>query len=364
MICMEKRRTPLYDEHVKLGAKLIDFHGWEMPLQYSRILEEHMAVRNSVGIFDVSHMGDIVVEGKDAGRFLDSIFPTKISNLKEGEATYTAFLNDNGTIIDDTIVYRLGSEKFFFVPNASTIEIIYDWVSRHKAGFDVSITNISPDICCIAVQGPKSPEVVKKLGLEFPEVFHFNERKGNYSTNKITDNNSIIVSGTGYTGEIGVELLVPSKNGPEIWEKVMKIISEYSGLPCGLGARDTLRMEKGMLLSGTDFNNDRNPYECSISFIVNNEAEYIGKKAIEGKGEYRFRGFKLEGKLIPRAGSEVYLDGDKIGEITSGTLSPVLGSAIALGFVKRKYMKSGPAVKISIRDKMVDATMGRPKIVP
>lgn len=361
---MEKRRTPLYDEHVKLGAKIIDFHGWDMPLQYTRILEEHMAVRNAVGIFDVSHMGDIVVEGKDSERFLDSIFPTKVSNLKEGEATYTAFLNDNGTIIDDTIVYRLGKEKFFFVPNASTIEIIYDWVGRHKAGFDVNITNYSPDVCCIAVQGPKSPDVVKKLGFDFPEIFHFVEKKGDYSTNKLTGNKSLIVSGTGYTGEIGVELLVPSEDGPRVWGKVMDIISEYSGLPCGLGARDTLRMEKGMLLSGTDFNNDRNPYECSISFIVNNDGEYIGKKAIEGKGNYRFRGFTLDGKLIPRAGSEVYLDDEKIGVITSGTLSPVLGSAIALGFVKRKYMKAGPSVKISIRDRKVDATMGRPKIVP
>lgn len=364
MICMEKRKTPLYDEHVKLGAKIIDFHGWDMPLQYTRILEEHMAVRNSVGIFDVSHMGDIVVEGKDSERFLDSIFPTKVSSLREGEATYTAFLNDDGTIIDDTIVYRIGKDKFFFVPNASTIEIIYDWVGRHKAGFDVDITNLSPDICCIAVQGPKSPEVVKKLGFEFPEAFHFNEKIGEYSTNKLTGNRSVVVSGTGYTGEIGVELLVPSEDGPRIWNEVMEIISEYSGLPCGLGARDTLRMEKGMLLSGTDFSNDRNPYECSISFIVNNDGEYIGKKAIEDKGNYRFRGFTLEGKLIPRAGSEVYLGDEKIGVITSGTLSPVLGSAIALGFVRRKYMKAGPSVKISIRDRKVDATMGRPKIVP
>lgn len=361
---MENRKTPLYDEHVKLGAKIIDFHGWDMPLQYTRILEEHMAVRKNVGIFDVSHMGDIIVEGKDSEKFLDSLFPTKISDLKEGEATYTAFLNDNGTIIDDTIVYRLGKDKFFFVPNASTIEIIFDWATKHKGDFDVEITNISQDICCIAVQGPKSPEIIDKMNLDFPEPFRFTERTGPYSTNKITGNNSIIISGTGYTGETGVELLVSSSDAAAVWSEVLKLISEYSGLPCGLGARDTLRMEKGMLLSGTDFNGDRNPYECSISFIVNNEGDYVGKKAIEDKGEYRFRGFKLEGKSIPRAGSEVYLDEEKIGVITSGTLSPVLDCSIALGFVQKKHIKSGPSVKISIRGRLVDATMGRPKIVP
>ncbi len=364
MIGMENKRTPLYDEHVKLGAKIIDFHGWDMPLQYTKILEEHMAVRKNVGIFDVSHMGDITVEGPDAEKFLDSIFPTKISSLKEGEATYTAFLKEDGTIIDDTIVYRLGKEKFFFVPNASTIEIIFNWVNKNKKNFNVEIKNISSDISCIAVQGPKSPEIIKKMGLEFPEPFHFIEETGSYNINKITNSNSIIVSGTGYTGEIGIELLVSSSNAPEVWKKLLRLISEVSGLPCGLGSRDTLRMEKGMLLSGTDFNGDRNPYECSISFIVNNESEYIGKKALENKGDYIFRGFKLEGKSIPRAGSEVYLGDEKIGVITSGTLSPVLDCSIALGFVKRKYMKSGPSVKISVRERKIDATMGRPKIVP
>lgn len=361
---MENKRTPLYDEHVKLGAKLIDFHGWDMPLQYTRILEEHMAVRKNVGIFDVSHMGDIIVEGPDAGKFLDHMFPTRVSGLEKGKATYTAFLNNDGKIIDDTIVYRLGEEKFFFVPNASMIDIINDWVKKNSNGYDVSIRNVSSDIVCIAVQGPRSPEVLKALGLGFPEPFTFIEEDGNYHENMITGNKSIVVSGTGYTGEIGVELLVSSSDGPSLWEKIISIMSGLSGLPCGLGARDTLRMEKGMLLSGTDFHEDRNPFECSVSFIVNNESDYIGKKAIENKGDYIFRGFRLDGKLIPRAGSEVMLGDENIGVITSGTLSPVLDSAIALGFVKRKYFKSGPDVRISIRGRLFDARMGKPKIVP
>lgn len=361
---MTNNRTPLYEEHVKLGAKIIDFHGWDMPLQYTRILEEHMAVRKNVGIFDVSHMGDVMVSGKDATAFLNHMFPTDVSVLNSGEAVYTAFLNESGKIIDDTIVYRLGDDKFFFVPNASMIDTMLEWVNRNREGFDVNITNYSDDIACIAVQGPESRDVVSRLNLPFADGFKFNIVDGNYSNNSLTGSNSIIVSGTGYTGEPGVELLVPAKDAPSIWRKVMDIIKEKSGLPCGLGSRDTLRMEKGMLLSGTDFSSDRNPYECSISFIVNNQGDYIGKKSIENKGDYIFRGFRLSGKMIPRVGSKVFLDDQEIGVITSGTLSPVLDTAIALGFVKRKFMKSGPSVKISIRDRMFDAEMGRPKIVP
>ena len=254
--------------------------------------------------------------------------------------------------------------NFFFVPNASMIDIIYNWVLENKGKFDVEITNVSDDISCIAVQGPKSEEVIRELGLEFPEPFKFLEIKGKFNENKITGNNSVIVSGTGYTGERGVELLFSSRNAAEVWEKVLNLIEKKSGLPCGLGARDTLRMEKGMLLSGTDFNRDRNPYECSISFIVNNESDYIGKKAIEDKGNDMFRGFRLNGKLIPRAGSEVFIDGKKIGIITSGTLSPMLDTAIALGFVNRSYIKAGQEVEISIRGRMEKGTMGKPKIVP
>ncbi|MCL5954664.1 MAG: glycine cleavage system aminomethyltransferase GcvT [Candidatus Thermoplasmatota archaeon] len=361
---MENKRTALYEEHVKLNGKIIDFHGWDMPLQYTRILEEHMAVRKNVGIFDVSHMGDVIVEGKEAAAFLDHMFPTKISSIKNGEATYTAFLDSKGKIIDDTIVYRISENKFFFVPNASMIDIIYNWILENKGKFDVKITNVSDDISCIAVQGPKSEEVINELGLVFPEPFKFIEINGKFGKNKITGNNSVIVSGTGYTGEKGVELLIPSTNAAEMWEKALKLIGKKSGLPCGLGARDTLRMEKGMLLSGTDFNRDRNPYECSISFIVNNDSDYIGKKSIEDKGNEIFRGFKLNGKLIPRAGSEVFMDGKKIGTITSGTLSPMLNTAIALGFVNRSYMKSGQDVDISIRGRMEKGSMGKPKIVP
>ncbi|HLH85639.1 MAG TPA: glycine cleavage system aminomethyltransferase GcvT [Thermoplasmataceae archaeon] len=362
----DARRTPLYNEHVKLGAKMIDFHGWEMPLQYGRILDEHMAVRTKVGIFDVSHMGDIIVEGSDALPFLLRVLPTDVSKLKSGEAAYTAFLNYDGNIIDDTIIYRLSEDRFFFVPNASMIDTIYKWISSHSHGFNVKLRNVSDDIACIAVQGPQSRRVLERLGFIFPESFKFSYSNDyGKSKNAITDDNSCIVSGTGYTGEQGVELILGNKEAVNLWRSLLGEISDIGGLPCGLGARDTLRMEKGMLLSGTDFNGDRNPYECSISFIVNNDHDFIGKNKLNNKQSREiFRGLILQGKLIPRHGYDIVSEGKKVGTVTSGTMSPIIGSPIALGFINRDYSKPGTEVGVNIRDNIVPARVSKPKMVP
>lgn len=360
------KRTPIYEEHIKQNAKMIDFSGWEMPLEYSKILDEHMAVRKNVGIFDVSHMGDVIIEGPESNEFVDYLFPTKASDLKENQCVYTAFLDDNGNIIDDTIVYRLEDHKFFFVPNAGTTELIVDWVNSHKGNYDVTINNVSKRIASIALQGPRSEDVLNDMNIKMPEPFTFSFVDSNYR-NEITDNNNIIISGTGYTGEKGIEFIVPEEYSSELWNKLIELIGKYEGLPCGLGARDTLRMEKGMLLSGHDFNRDRNPYECSVSFIVNLDHEFIGKPALEKKKEtsnMRFRGFVLEGRGIPRQGYPVYSGETKIGEITSGTSSPVLGKGIGLGYIDKKFMKAGNSVEIDIRGRRIPATVSRPKIVP
>lgn len=360
------RRTCLYEEHIKLGAKMVDFHGWEMPLQYTRILEEHMAVRKNVGIFDVSHMGDIVIEGKDAAKYVDYIFPTKASKLQNGESLYTAFLNENGIIIDDTIINRLSENRFFFVPNASTIDLMYGWVTEHSKGFDVKITNVSYDIGCIALQGPEAEEIVRSMNYQFPEQFKFNYEKSDH-LNKITDQNNLIISGTGYTGESGVEIIGNNDDIVHIWQYLIKKIKEYNGLPCGLGSRDTLRMEKGMLLSGTDFSMNRDPYECSISFIVDDDHEFFGKEQLmirKTMDTEIFRGFVLVDKAIPRAECIIETEGKQIGKITSGTLSPILEKGIGLGFVNKKDSKVGNECSIKIRDTNHKATMSRPKVVP
>ncbi|MEM0158091.1 MAG: glycine cleavage system aminomethyltransferase GcvT [Thermoplasmataceae archaeon] len=362
----DAKRTPLYQEHVKLGAKMIDFHGWEMPLQYGKILDEHMAVRRAVGIFDVSHMGDVLIKGKDSIPLLQRLIPTDPEKLRSGEAAYTAFLNEKGNIIDDTILYRLSEEEFFFVPNASMIDIIFKWVNDHSTGYNVKIENVSDNIACIAVQGPKSRNVIENIGFTFPESFKFDVDDCNSSRiNSITGTNQCIVSGTGYTGETGVELIVDANDSVDLWRRLIKEISNFNGLPCGLGSRDTLRMEKGMLLSGTDFNGDRNPYECSISFIINNDNDFIGKNALSNNRPSEiFRGLILEGKAIARHGNEVVSNGITVGKITSGTLSPVLGKPIALGFLNRNYSKPGTELSVKIRDSMVPAMVTKPKIVP
>lgn len=361
-----ENRTPLYEEHLKLHANMVDFHGWAMPMQYGKIMDEHMYVRNCAGIFDVSHMGDIIISGREAEKFLLYLLPTDISVLKDGDAAYTTFLNDNGLIIDDTIVYRLNRQKFFVVPNAATTEKIYGWILEKSNGFEIEVKNVSDSIACVALQGKRSIEVLDKIGFRYPGDFKFYQVEGSkYAENALTGSNGIIVSGTGYTGEKGVEFLVPSQDAVELWRLLISEVEGIGGGPCGLGSRDTLRMEKGMLLSGTDFSSDRNPYECSISFIVTNKNEFIGKKSLEAdKSTQIFRGIKMDGKIIARSGSPVYHDDNLIGTVTSGTLSPIIGSAIALAFIDKKYSKPGTSVDVIVRERKVRGVVSRPRMVP
>ena len=359
-------RTPLYSEHVLLGAKMVDFHGWDMPLEYTGILKEHMAVRTSVGIFDVSHIGDVRISGKDSESFVNYLVPTDLSLLRSGHCIYTEFLNDDGLIIDDTIFYRLSDDEFFFVPNASTTETVLKWIRSKSGNFNVRIENVSDEIACIAVQGKNSLDVSKRMNVTFPDVFTFNQSSSDHF-NSITGNNDMIISGTGYTGERGFEIICPSEAAVKVWHDLMDIIHDYDGLPCGLGSRDSLRMEKGMLLSGTDFSNNRDPYECSISFTVSEKGDFIGKKNLmKRKIEDReiFRGFITDTRIIPRGGSRVFIDGEEIGIVTSGTFSPVIGKSIALGFVLKNRVKIGDGVLINVRGKEIPARVSRPKMVP
>ncbi len=357
-------RTALYNEHLKLNARMTNFHGWEMPLEYTKIVEEHMAVRRNVGIFDVSHMGDVIIEGNDANKFVDYIFPTKISDLNIGECTYTAFLDTDGKMIDDTIIYKLWDDKYFLIPNAANIERIINWLNKNSTGYSIKIINHSDEISHIAVQGPKTPEVLGEMKIEMPENFHFLLNNIQF-LNPLLNENFMMVSGTGYTGERGVELIIPNEIAPSLWEKLLDIIKNYDGRPCGLGARDTLRMEKGMLLSGQDFNEDKTPYEASVSFIVNLNHEFIGReKLIENKNNFKiiFRGFILENKNIPRPGFKIYHNDDEIGYITSGSVSPILNTGIGLGYINKDFMKSNEPVYIKIRDKYVKAQISKPKL--
>jgi aminomethyltransferase len=359
-------RTVLYSEHVELGAKIIDFHGWDMPLEYTSIIKEHMSVRERAGIFDVSHMGDITVKGSDSENYLSSMLPTDVHSMKNGTAVYSAFLNENGYMIDDTIVYKIKDNEYFLVPNAATKDKIYNWMIKNKKSFECEITDHSDEIACIALQGPQTDQILRNMNLKRPDSFNFSYFDID-NKNSLTNTKQGILSSTGYTGEIGVEFIIPVENAVKIWKDLIKDLEKIGGLPCGLGARDSLRMEKGFLLSGTDFNEDRTPYEGSISFIVTNNKEYIGKKELEEKRKKQvdiFRGLKMKGSGIPRSGNSVFDRDKEIFKISSGGYSPVLKKGIALGFVPKNYSTPGTELSIEIRSKKEPVVVTKPKIVP
>jgi aminomethyltransferase len=347
-------RTILYDAHVKLNANIVDFHGWDMPLYYESIIKEHMYVREKCGIFDVSHMGDIFIEGEGSTETLMKLLPTDISKMNDFDCVYSAFLNDDGNIIDDTIIYKFNNNKYLCVPNAATTNIIYDHIMKNKND-KTNIKNESNSLSCIAVQGKLSSEIISKLDLILPKTFKFYIK------------NDMIISGTGYTGEEGCEIIVKNEKALSLWNMLIDKIKEIGSGPCGLGSRDTLRMEKGMLLSGQDFHLDRNPYEASISFIVNLDHEFIGESKIlnKNKPEMIFRGFIVEKeKFFPRQGNKIYdIDHNEIGIVTSGSISPILKKGIALGYINKHFSKTSTSIYIDIRNNFIEAKVSRPRIL-
>jgi len=327
-------RTSLFEEHVKLNAKFVDFHGWEMPIQYTSIIEEHKQVRSKAGIFDVSHMGDIVIEGEDAQDFISYLLPSDLSKAEVGKAVYSAYLNSDANMIDDTSAYKMNEERFLVIPNAATTDKIYNWIIKNKKDFKVDITNISNKLSCIALQGPYASEVMKNVMPEANKLDHFTFMNASFKFPSKGLEDYTSVARTGYTGEDGFEFIIPNEHAPKLWEELLK---DSNVKPIGLGARDTLRMEKGFLLSGQDFNEDRNPIEAGISWIINWDHEFIGKNILEKKKDNvkeRFRGLLSLDKTIPRNGNIIKLNGEEIGKLTSGTFSPSLSKGIGLGYLR------------------------------
>lgn len=367
--------TALHEVHKNMGAKMTEFAGYDMPLWYTSIIEEHKAVRNSVGVFDVSHMGDIIVEGPDATEFLSFILPTDFSKVKVWKATYTAFINHKGILIDDTIVTKLAEDRYLLVPNAATSDLIYNWLFALSGGYNVNIKNLTSEFSCLAVQGPNAEKTLQKIVNEdlskigFFEAGYVELKEISIENNEISGNKAFI-SRTGYTGEDGFEIIVPNANSRDLWFKVLDSGKEFGIKPCGLGARDTLRMEKGFLLSGQDFHpqhEPRTPLEAGISWIIDWEHEFLGREILlkmkEEKKYDLFRGVIVKGRGIPRHGYKLYKDEEEIGYLTSGTMSPTLGVGIGLGYVKRPYIKVGTDVYIDIRGRKVEAEIRKPRLV-
>lgn len=351
---MDLKKTPLYDEHKRLGAKLVEFGGWEMPVQYSSIIEEHKTVRENVGLFDVSHMGEILVEGADALNFVDHIITNSVSKLKNGQICYTPMCYTNGTIVDDLLAYRFSDVRVLLVVNASNIDKDYKWISDQSKGFRVSISNQSSKYAQLALQGPKAEEILAKISgvnLSKIEFYHF-------TTGRINGIESI-VSRTGYTGEDGFELYFDAESAVAMWRRILDIGTSYDIKPCGLGARDTLRFEACYMLYGNDIDDTTTPLEAGLKWAVDfDKTEFNGKEVLVEQREKglkrRLRGLEIS-KGIARHGYKIFAEDKEIGYVTSGTKSPTTGRSLALGYINIEHSKRGTEVEIEIHGKRIPA---------
>ena len=349
------KRTQLYAYHKEHG-KIVDFGGFEMPVWFEGVIPEHHAVRNAVGIFDTSHMGRTMAEGRDAEKFLSYVVTNDISALEPMNGLYTVMCNPKGGIVDDLIIYKLAADRFFIVYNASNREKDFAWLKGHSEGFDVSLREVSDEVAMIAVQGPRAEETVQKICTEpVSEVGRFQLARVHLS------GFDAMMARTGYTGEDGFELflldtpLESPEKALKVWNDLLKAGEEFGIKPCGLGARDSLRLEAGLCLYGNDIDEETNPLEARLRWVVKfkKPGDFIGKDAllkVREEGVERTRvGIIMEERGIPRHGYEIWDGDEEIGVLTSGGLSPTLGVGIAMGYVPRGYRKRGTPVRIRIR---------------
>ncbi|PYJ72875.1 MAG: glycine cleavage system aminomethyltransferase GcvT [Verrucomicrobia bacterium] len=354
-----KKKTPLYEEHVRLGAKIVPFGGWLMPVQYTGILEEHQTVRNNVGIFDISHMGQLIVGNLAAAGWLNTMLTNNIDKLEVGQGQYTFLLNERGGIIDDLIVYRIGEQKFLLVVNAARTDEDFAWLNRHLPAVEavaaatareIRIDNRSADFGGVAIQGPRVAELFHALfgeDIDLPPRNHI-IKLGFAGTN-------VSVARTGYTGEDGVEVFFRAQDAAEFWNAALDKGKPFGIKPCGLGARDTLRLEVCYPLNGSDFSPERNPIEAGLGFFVDlTKPNFVGRKALvktkENGSAEKLAAFRMEGKgPPPRPHYSIFRNGERIGEVTSGTLSPSLNYGIGMAYVSAPHAKIGTRIDIEIR---------------
>ena len=341
---MENKRTCLYDKHVKQGALISPFGGFDMPIQYSTIIDEHQAVRTDCGVFDVSHMGEVTVKGADAERYVQHIFTNDVSKIEAGQILYGMMLYDNGGTVDDLLVYKMAENDFFIVVNAANIDKDWEWMQKQSEGFNIELLNRSEDYGQIAVQGPNAETVVEEvLGIACKELTF-------YTVKTIGD---VIVSRTGYTGEDGFEIYASHNYICDCWDKLME-----SGRckPCGLGCRDTLRFEVGLPLYGDELSADISPVMAGLSmFCKLDKEEFVGKDALVDQKTngvaQKLVGIELEGKAIPRHGYTVLKDGEPVGEVTTGYHSISTDKSVCMALVKAEYGKLGTPLEVQIRKK-------------
>lgn len=365
---MSLLRTSLYDTHVELGARMTGFGGFEMPVSYSSITDEHMAVRKAAGVFDVSHMGEFIVSGPKAEEYVQRLVSNDVSHLYDGRAMYSVMCRESGGIVDDLLVYRIASDRFMLVVNAANIEKDWQWaVSQNRAGADLA--NVSSDIALLAVQGPEASAIVQELtsvDLSDLKFYHFvaaaegDPIKGPYG----------FISHTGYTGERGFELYTSAASAVGLWKRLFEIGASRGLKPAGLGARDTLRLEAGYCLYGNDIDDETNPLEAGLGWITKlDKGPFVGSDAIrrvkDGGVARRLVAFVLKDRGIPRSGYPIVsADGSPIGTVTSGSQSPILNAGIGMGYVPNteEHRSPGAKIYIEVRGSRLEAEVRKPPL--
>jgi aminomethyltransferase len=359
-----EKKTPLYDEHVRLGARMVPFGGWLMPVQYTGIVDEHQSVRNAVGMFDISHMGQFVISGNGARDWLNTMLTNDVAKLDVGQGQYTFLLNDNGGVIDDLIVYRTREAVFLLVVNAAKVDEDLTWLEQHRAN-GIALKNRSVDFGGVAIQGQRVVDLFHELlgkrqsgsdlDVELPAR--------NCIRDFVIEDMPVSIARTGYTGEDGVEVFFRAQDAAKLWNLILERGKKFGAKPCGLGARDTLRLEMCYPLNGSDLSAERNPIEAGLAFFVDLEKrEFTGRdKLLETKTSgtrERLVAFKMNGKgPPPRPHYALFSNGNQVGEITSGTLSPSLNIGIGMGYVSAASAKIGTPLEVEIRGQKFPATI-------
>ncbi|HEU5145126.1 MAG TPA: glycine cleavage system aminomethyltransferase GcvT [Chryseosolibacter sp.] len=360
---MELKYIPLNDLHIKLGGKMVPFAGYNMPVRYSSDIEEHMTVRNGVGVFDVSHMGEFTIKGPHALDLIQRVTSNDASKLVDGQAQYSCLPNENGGIVDDLIVYKIRDNDYLIVVNASNIEKDWNWFSRFNTK-GAEMKNISEEMCLFAVQGPKASKVLQKLtsiDLSSIKYYHF-------AIGQLAGVDNVIISNTGYTGAGGFELYIHRDHAEKIWNAVFDAGKEENIKPIGLGARDTLRLEMGFCLYGNDIDDTTSPLEAGLGWITKFTKDFTNatdlKKQKENGVKRKLVGFKMVDKGIPRHDYTIKdSTGNPIGKVTSGTISPVINTGIGLGYVSTEHTQPGHEIFIDVRGRNLKAVIHKPPFI-
>lgn len=354
---MEAKKTPLYEEHVKLGGKVVDYAGWYLPVQYEGLVAEHEAVRNAAGLFDVSHMGEIEIKGKDAMRFLDYLMTNDISKMKDKQIIYTFMCYEHGGVVDDLLVYKYNDEHYLLVVNAANVDKDHEWILNNKKDFDVIIDNTSDDVGEVALQGPLAQKILQKLTKTDLDTVKFFYLEENVDINGV----NCMISRTGYTGEDGFEIYTTNEGIVKVWNDILEAGKEEGIKPTGLGCRDTLRFEASLPLYGHEISENINPLEGGFKFFVKlkKESDFIGKEALNKQWDEGLTrvlaGFEMIGRGIPREGYEIHKDGVKIGHVTTGYMSPTLKKNIGNALISPEFKELGTEIDIIIRNKPAKA---------